>query len=81
MQWEESIRKQVVKQACEKNSIDGALEALGKSIALWIDKDGLLVMAISALSLSRRDAPTCSVLGHPQLFPTAVLRPSTPENP
>jgi AraC-like DNA-binding protein len=35
-----------------------ALEALAKSIARWTDKDGLLVTAISALSLSRRDAPT-----------------------
>jgi AraC-like DNA-binding protein len=35
-----------------------ALEALGKSIARWTDKGGLLVTAISALSLSRRDAPT-----------------------
>jgi len=52
------MRQQAVNQACEKNSMDGALEALGKSIARWTDKDGLLVTAISALSLSRRDAPT-----------------------
>ena len=52
------MRNQAVKQACEKNSMDGALEALGKSIARWTVKDGLLVTPISALSLSRRHAPT-----------------------
>ena len=52
------MRKQDVKQACEKNSMEGALEALGKSIARWTDKGGLLVTAIPGLSLARRDAPT-----------------------
>jgi AraC-like DNA-binding protein len=52
------MRKQAVKQACEQNSMDGALDALAKSIARWTDKDGLHVTAISALSLSRRDAST-----------------------
>jgi hypothetical protein len=52
------MRKQAVNQAFEKNSMEVALEALGKSIARWTDKGGLLVTAISALSLSRRDAPT-----------------------
>ena len=52
------MRKQAVDQAFEKNSMAVALEALGKSIARWTDKEGLLVTAISALSLSRRDAPT-----------------------
>jgi AraC-like DNA-binding protein len=52
------MRQQAVTQACEQNSMDGACEALGKSIARWTDKEGLLVTAISALSLSRRDAPT-----------------------
>lgn len=52
------MRKQAVKQAFESNSMVVALEALGKSIARWTDKGGLLVTAISALSLSRRDAPT-----------------------
>jgi AraC-like DNA-binding protein len=52
------MRKQAVNQAFENNSMEVALEALGKSIARWTDKGGLLVTAISALSLSRRDAPT-----------------------
>jgi AraC-like DNA-binding protein len=52
------MREQAVNQALEKNSMDVALEALGKSIARWTDKGGLLVTAISALSLARRDAPT-----------------------
>jgi AraC-like DNA-binding protein len=52
------MRQQAVDQALEKNSMDGALEALGKSVARWTDKEGLLGTAISALSLARRDAPT-----------------------
>ncbi len=52
------MRKQAVNQAFESYSMEVALEALGKSIARWTDKGGLLVTAISALSLSRRDAPT-----------------------
>jgi len=52
------VRKPAVNQAFEKNSMDVALEALGKSIARWTDKGGLLVTAMSALSLARRDAPT-----------------------
>lgn len=52
------MRKQAANQAFENNSMEVALEALGKSIARWNDKGGLLVTAISSLSLSRRDAPT-----------------------
>jgi AraC-like DNA-binding protein len=52
------MRQQAAHQAFENTSMEVALEALGKSIARWTDKDGLLVTAISALSLSRRDAPT-----------------------
>src|SRR5919201_4778012 len=52
------MRKQAVNQAFENNSMEVALEALRKSIARWTDKGGLLVTAISTLSLSRRDAPT-----------------------
>ena len=52
------MRKQAVKQACEKNSMEGALEALGKSIARWTDKHDRLMTAIPGLSLDRRDAPT-----------------------
>jgi AraC-like DNA-binding protein len=52
------MRQQAVNQAFENNSMGVALEALGKSIARWTDKGGLLGTAISALSLARRDAPT-----------------------
>jgi AraC-type transcriptional regulator len=50
--------QQGVDQGFENHSMDVALEALGKGIARWTDKGGLLVSAISALSLARRDAPT-----------------------
>jgi hypothetical protein len=52
------MRKQAVKQACEKNSMDVALEALRKSIARWTEKGNQLMTAIPGLSLYRRDAPT-----------------------
>jgi AraC-like DNA-binding protein len=52
------MRKQPADQALEKNGMDVALAALGKSIARWADKGGMLGTAISALSLARRDAPT-----------------------
>ncbi len=52
------MRQQAVDQALEKSSMDVALAALGQSIARWTDKGGLLGTAISALWLSRRDAPT-----------------------
>ena len=50
--------QKAVNQAFERNSMDITLEAIGKSIARWTDKGSLLVTAISALSLARRDAPT-----------------------
>jgi hypothetical protein len=52
------MRMHTVDQAFENDSMEVALEALGKSIARWIDKGGLLVTEHSALSLARRDAPT-----------------------
>jgi AraC-like DNA-binding protein len=52
------MRQRAVDQGFEHHSMDVALEALGKSVARWTDKEGLLATAISALSLSRRDAPT-----------------------
>ena len=52
------MRQQAVTQACEQNSMDGALTALRQSIARWTDKEGLLVTAIPGVSLARRDAPT-----------------------
>jgi len=52
------MRKQAVKQVFENNSMEVALEALGKRIARWAVEGGRIVTAISALSLSRRDALT-----------------------
>ena len=52
------MRQKAVNQAFENNSMDITLEAIGKSIARWTDKGSLLVTAISAWSLARRDAPT-----------------------
>jgi AraC-like DNA-binding protein len=52
------MRKQAVKQAFENNSMEVALEALGKSIARWTAEDGPLVTTIPGLLLSRRSAPT-----------------------
>ena len=52
------MRMQAVKQVLEKNSMEVALEALGKSIARWTAEDGPLVTAIPGLLLSRRSAPT-----------------------
>ena len=52
------MRKQAVKQACENNSMEVALEALGKSIARWTEQGDQPMTAIPGLSLSRRDAPT-----------------------
>ena len=50
--------KQAVKQAFENNSMEFALEALGKGIARWTDKGDQLTTAIPGLSLFRRDEPT-----------------------
>jgi AraC-type transcriptional regulator N-terminus len=52
------MRKQAVKQAFENNSMEVALEALGKSIARWTEKGVQLMTAIPGLSLYRRDEPT-----------------------
>jgi hypothetical protein len=40
------MRKQAVNQACEKNSMEGVLEALRKSIARWTEKGNQLMTAI-----------------------------------
>jgi AraC-like DNA-binding protein len=58
MPWEEAMRTQAVKQVFENNSMEGALEALGKSIARWTEPGDQPTTAIPGLSLSRRDAPT-----------------------
>jgi AraC-like DNA-binding protein len=52
------MRKQAVNQAFENNSMEVELEGLRKSIVRWTVLDGLNTTAISALSLSRREAPT-----------------------
>jgi AraC-like DNA-binding protein len=52
------MRKQAVNQAFENNSMEVELEGLRKSIARWTAESGPVVTAISALTLSRRDAPT-----------------------
>ena len=57
------MRKQAVNQAFENNSMEVALEALGKSIARWIDKHDRLMTAIPGLSLFRRDEPTQLISG------------------
>jgi AraC-like DNA-binding protein len=52
------MHMQVVKQACEKNGMEGALAALGESIARWTEQGDQPMTAIPGLALSRRDAPT-----------------------
>ena len=52
------MRTHAVKQAFENTSMEGALEALGKSIARWTEQGDQPMTAIPGLSLSRRDAPT-----------------------
>lgn len=52
------MRTHAVKQAFENTSLEGALEALGKSIARWTEQGDHPMTAIPGLSLSRRDAPT-----------------------
>src|SRR5208337_4925141 len=52
------MSKQAVKQAFENNSMEVALEALGKSIARWTDNGDQLETAIPGLALWRRDEPT-----------------------
>ena len=48
------MRKRAVNQAFENNSMEVALEALGKSIARRTDKGDQLMTAIPGLSLFRR---------------------------
>lgn len=52
------MRKRAVNQTFENNSMEVALEALGKSIARLTDKGDLPNTAIPGLSLYRRDEPT-----------------------
>jgi AraC-like DNA-binding protein len=50
--------RQAINQPLENNSMESALEALAASIVRWTTGCGRLDTAISALALSRRDAPT-----------------------
>jgi len=63
------MQKQVVKQIFENNSMEIALEALGKSIARWTDKGDQPVTAIPGLSLYRRYEPTqpTSIMYEPRI--------------
>jgi AraC-type transcriptional regulator len=51
------MQKQAVKQAFENNSLEVTLEALGKSIARWTDKNDIRETAISSLLLYQHDEP------------------------
>jgi AraC-like DNA-binding protein len=52
------MRKLALNQAFEDDSMEGALDALGKSIARWTDEPDRIMTAIPGLSLFRRDEPT-----------------------
>jgi AraC-like DNA-binding protein len=54
---------QAIKHEVKDNSMDVALEALGKSIARWTDKPDRLMTVIPGLSLFRRDEPTGPMSG------------------
>lgn len=57
------MRKETVKQALEDNSAEGAIAALGKSIARCTEKGDQLTTAVPGLSLFRRDEPTEPITG------------------
>jgi AraC-like DNA-binding protein len=61
--------KQTVSQEFEDNRMEGALEALGKSIVRWTDKGDQSVTAIPGLSLHRRDEPSepVSIIYEPRI--------------
>ncbi len=63
------MNKQALNKAVESNSVDAALEVLGKSIARWTDKGDQVMTAIRGLSLYRREAPTqpTSVMYEPRI--------------
>ena len=52
------MRKNSATQPVDDNGMEGALDVLTKSITRWTDTVGLNATAISALALSRREAPT-----------------------
>jgi len=57
------MEKQTVKQDVEDNTMEAAIEALGKGIALLTDKGELFTSAVPGLSLFRRDEPTGPICG------------------
>jgi AraC-like DNA-binding protein len=57
------MRNQAVKREFENNSMDVALEPLGKSIARWTDRPDRFMTAVPGLSLFRRDEPTGPISG------------------
>jgi AraC-like DNA-binding protein len=63
------MRKQVMNIAFKNNSMEVALEALGKCIARWTDKGDQPVTAIPGLSLYRREEPSepKSILYEPRI--------------
>src|SRR5512143_1518967 len=63
------MRKQAVKRVFENNEMEGALEALGKSIARWTDKSDRFETAVPGLILARRDKPSepISIMYEPRI--------------
>ena len=63
------MRNRAFRQEAGNNSMELALEALGKGIARWTDKGEPLTTAIPGLSLYRREAPTqpMSVMSEPSI--------------
>jgi len=57
------MRNEAVSQGIENNSMEVALEALGKSIARWTEQGEQHVTAVPGLSLFRRDEPTEPISG------------------
>jgi len=57
------MRNKAIKREIENNSMEVALEALGKCIARWTDKPDRIMTAIPGLSLFRRDEPTEPISG------------------
>jgi len=64
-----SMKKQSSMQVFENNSIEVALETLGKSIARWTDKGDQPMTAIPGLSIYRRDEPSqpTSIMYEPRI--------------
>ena len=63
------MHKQTINQTFEKNGLEVAVEALGKSIARWTDKGDQRTTPVPGLSLYRRDEPTqpTSVMYEPRI--------------